>query len=612
MTPSLVSSTPLSRYAALLVTYLRPQWKKALLMALLILAATALQLLVPQILRFFIDTAFEGGALQTLLQAAGFFLAVALFNQLFSAGATYTGANVGWTATNAMRSDLTRHCLKLDMAFHTARTPGEMIERIDGDITALSNFFSQFSVRVFSAALLLVGILVVLWFEDWRVGLALTLFSLFVLFALGRTREIAVPATKEEREANAKLFGFIEERLAGIDDLRANGAGPYVMNRFALVMREVFFKGRRAWMKRSSVWLLSYGLFTLGDVLVLGMGIYLFSAGAISLGTTYLFFQYMLMLEAPIEQITQQMQELQKAGASIGRVDELFATASALAVEGDRTLPNGPLVVSFERVGFAYDDKRILDEVTFQLAPGTVLGLLGRTGSGKTTLTRLVARLYDVSEGRVRVGGFDVRELPVAELGRRVGMVTQEVQLFAASVRDNLTFFDASVPDERIREVLQTLGLGAWLERLPDGLDTELPAGGKGLSAGEAQLLAFARIFLKDPGVVILDEPSSRLDPATEARLEQAMIQLLAGRTAIIIAHRLATVQRADMIMVMGEGRVLEFGRREALARDPASYFHHLLKAGEHVGLDEAQEALTAPSLPTAVRRARRLMRDAS
>jgi ATP-binding cassette subfamily B protein len=582
--PSTAKAPPLKRYGALLGRYLRPQGRKVALMATLLLASIGLQLVVPQILRFFIDTAEAGGTLDALLRAALFFLGAALVNQLLSAAATYYAADVGWTATNAMRADLARHTLGLDMSFHTARTPGELIERIDGDVTALSNFFSQFSVRVLGGALMLSGILVILWLENTWVGLALTLFVGVVFVALYLTRNVAVSATRDEREASAQLFGFVEERLSGLDDLRANGGGAYAMHAFNRVARAFFYRGRRAWMKRSSIWMLSYGLFTVGDLITLGAAIYLYSTGAVTLGTAYLFFQYMLMLEAPVEEITQQMQELQKAGAGIARIDELFALKSELPRGKDLALPEGALGVTFERVGFAYGDARILDEVSFRLEPGKVLGLLGRTGSGKTTLTRLIFRLYDTTSGAVRLGyrggEVEVRDLDPASLRSRVGLVTQEVQLFHASVRDNLTFFGDAVADERITAVLHDLGLGAWLAGLENGLDTVLAAGGSGLSAGQAQLVAFARIFLKDPGLVILDEPSSRLDPVTEALLERAVDKLLKGRTAIIIAHRLETVRRADDILVLEAGRVLEHGPRTHLARDPGSRFYRLLRAG--------------------------------
>jgi ATP-binding cassette subfamily B protein len=205
---------------------------------------------------------------------------------------------------------------------------------------------------------------------------------------------------------------------------------------------------------------------------------------------------------------------------------------------------------------------------------------LGRTGSGKTTLTRLLFRLYDVSDGRICIGGRDVRQVATAELRRQVGMVTQNVQLFHTTVRDNLTFFDRTIPDEAILAVIHELGLTRWYESLDKGLDTVLAAGGGGLSAGEAQLLALARIFLRDPGLVILDEASSRLDPATEQLIERAVGRLLQNRTAIIIAHRLNTVQRADEILILEGGRVLEHGARAALAADPESRFYQLLQTG--------------------------------
>jgi ATP-binding cassette subfamily B protein len=238
--------------------------------------------------------------------------------------------------------------------------------------------------------------------------------------------------------------------------------------------------------------------------------------------------------------------------------------------------------VRFEHVTFAYKagEEPVLHDVDFALAPGEVLGLLGRTGSGKTTISRLLCRLYDASEGAVRLDGVDVREMPLATLRRRVGVVTQDVQLFQATVRENLTFFDPRIHDTRIHAVIGEMGLESWLARLSDGLDTRLEAGGGGLSAGEAQLVAFIRVFLRDPGLVILDEPSSRLDLATERLIERGVAALLRGRTAVIIAHRLATVQRADKILTLGDGRVLEFGPRETLARSPDSHFAALLRAG--------------------------------
>jgi ABC-type multidrug transport system fused ATPase/permease subunit len=209
-----------------------------------------------------------------------------------------------------------------------------------------------------------------------------------------------------------------------------------------------------------------------------------------------------------------------------------------------------------------------------------VLGVLGRTGSGKTTLTRLLFRLYDPDAGAIRLGDVDIRHASLADVRRHVGMVTQEVQLFNASVRDNLTLFNRRVADEAIVRALREIGLWEWFQSLPDGLDTQLGPAGGGLSAGQAQLLALTRVFLRDPGLVILDEASSRLDPATERLLERAIDRLFANRTGIVIAHRLGTVQRADDILILEHGRIAEYGRRKELAANPNSRFAHLLRTG--------------------------------
>jgi ABC-type multidrug transport system fused ATPase/permease subunit len=540
-----------------------------------------LQLLNPQILRRFIDAAVAGAPTSQLVAAALAFLAIALVQQGISVASAYVGEDVGWTATNGLRRDLALHCLRLDMAFHNRRTPGEMIERIDGDVTALATFFSQIVLRVLGSALLLVGAVAMLFREDWRVGLVLAAFALAVVTVMGRWRDVAVGALTAERASNARLYGFVEERLSGLDDLRANGAGPHVMRRLHGVLRELYLRVRRAWTMRALLDVGTGGMFALGTILAVGMGSYLFLIGSVTLGTVYLFYQYTEMLRGPIEQLTREMQELQRASAGMVRIRELLALRSGIPDGPGAALPAGPLGLEFEGVWFGYgEEASVLADVSFRVAPGRRLGVVGRTGSGKTTLTRLLFRLYDPREGTIRLGGVDLRALTTAELRRHIGLVTQEVQLFQASVRANLTFFDEAADDRRILALLDELGLGEWLSRLPDGLDTELGAGGAGLSAGEAQLLAVARAFLTDPGLIVLDEPSSRLDPETEARIERAVARLLRGRTAIVIAHRLATVERADEILVMEDGRVAESGERARLAADPESRFAGLLRAG--------------------------------
>jgi len=612
------------QHGRLLAGYLRPQWSRVLLLAALILGHIGLQLVNPQIVRTFIDTAQAGGALGKLTGAALLFLGVAVAGQAVSLAVAYLGQNVAWTATNALRLDLTLHCLRLDMPFHKAHAPGELIERIDGDVTELATFFSQLVIRLLGNGLLVLGVLLLLLREDWRVGLVAATYILLAVALLRWVQTLASQAWNDSRQAHAELMGFLGERLAGTEDIRANGAEPYVMRQLHQLMRVLLQRGRRAPLMGSLTFILGYSAFMLVVITTLGMGAVLFLRGLVTIGTVYLLLSYVNKLYEPLQEVQRQIAGLQRSAASVGRVSELLQARPRVVESVRAVLPPGPLGVAFEGVSFHYDDggaggdapgtgaasnrgdapetgaasfaagtgdasvggdaslgaDSVLDDVSFSLAPGQVLGLLGHTGSGKTTLTRLLFRLYDPTSGAITLGGADIRGVGLSDLRRRVGMVTQDVQLFKASVRDNLTFFNQRVPDEQILAVLKELGLWAWYESLADGLATVLEAGGKDLSAGEAQLLAFARVFLKEPGLVILDEASSRLDPATERLLERAVDRLLQGRTAIIVAHRLTTVQRADEILVLEHGRVHEHGDRQALAADPTSRFHSLLQTG--------------------------------
>ncbi|MGD9099237.1 MAG: ABC transporter ATP-binding protein [Anaerolineae bacterium] len=573
----------LKQYWDLLASYIRPQRVRFSGLAVLLLSSIGLQIVNPQIMRYFIDTATSGQATGTPIVAALAFIGIASFQQAVSVGAAYVGENVAWSATNALRVDLVRHCLKLDMSFHNEHSPGELIERIDGDVAQLSNFFSRLVIHVIGNLLLLLGILCVLFLEDWRLGLAFTLFAALTLCALGRVRDLVTPYEKALRQAHADLFGFLEERLAGAEDLRSSGAvdfGLYGLYKRHHVILRHQLESHNHYLVVGCVSDMSL---VLGNVMAILAGYYLFQRHAITIGTAYLLVHYVDLLGRPIRGLSYQIENMQSVGASTERLEALRRLKGKIQDGPGADLPAGPLSLAFDDVSFGYvPGEPVLKDLSFRLEPGTVLGLLGRTGSGKTTLARLVFRLYDPAAGRITLGDVDTRAAKLHALRQRVAIVTQEVQLFQASVRDNLTFFDRNVPDERVHAIIEELGLADWYQTLPDGLDTQLETDGRGLSAGEAQLLALARVFLRDPGLVILDEASSRLDPATEQRLERAVDKLLGAprRSAIIIAHRLSTIQRADSIMILEAGRVVERGMREQLASDPNSRFYGLLQTG--------------------------------
>lgn len=590
-------------YLRVLRRYLSGHWLWLAGLGFILFTSIALQILNPQIMRVFLDRALSGSELRSLQVLGMLFIGIAIGQQLLGVIATYLTELIGWTTTNQVRLDLASYTLGLDMSFHTAHTPGEMIERIDGDVTALSNFFSQFILQLIANVLLIFGVLVVLLLEDWRVTLTLGLFVGLTLAILLRMVNIAVPFWEKERQASADMYGFIEERLNGTEDIRSNGGVPYVLQRFYRLTRDLMRITLVASVRWAVVMNTTWVLFAVGNALALLVSTYLYRSAVITLGSVYMILYYTNMISWPLERLSQQFQDLQKAGASLVRIIGIQQLQGKIPGEGDFNAPitshlaPGPLAVTFQDVSFRYADSQaspgsnpaavqapveelVLRDIDFHLAPGRVLGLLGRTGSGKTTLTRLLFRLYDSTQGEIMLGGKTLHQLPVQELRRRVGMVTQNIQLFHATVRENLTFFDSSIPDEAVLQALRDLGLWDWYAALPRGLDTELESGGGGLSAGEAQLLAFTRIFLRDPGLVILDEATSRLDPATENRIEQAVDKLVKDRTAIIVAHRLGTVQRADDILILEDGRVCESGPRRALATDPGSRFFQLLQTG--------------------------------
>jgi ABC-type multidrug transport system fused ATPase/permease subunit len=585
---------PFDAYWALLRTYLRPQWPRVALLALLLLASIGLQLVNPQIIRAFIDAAREGVAPQRLTQAALAYLGIAVLGQSLSFVALYLSQTVAWTATNALRRDLALHTLRLDMTFHKAHTPGELIERIDGDVHALTNFFSQIGIHLLSNGLLALGILIALSLEDRRVALVALGYAALTATVLRVVQQAATQAWGDSRQAESKLFGFFGERLAATEDLRANGAVPYVMHKLYGLMRAITQRWLRAQRIQAHSRAAEAVAFLLTQIGTLAIGATLLARGEMSVGTVFLLVNYLARLRWPLIRIRQNVGDLQRARASIERIQALLNTVPRIADQSDHTglsrqvaLPQGALRVAFHDVRFRYEDSliegergHVLHDISFELAPEQVLGLLGRTGSGKTTLARLLFRLYDPTAGRICLDDVDLVDLPLSALKRRVGLVTQDVQLFHASVRHNVSLFDPRISDGQILDAFHSLGLWSWYQSLPDGLDTLLQAGGGSLSAGEAQLLAFTRVLLKDPGLIILDEASSRLDPATERLLETAIDRLLGGRTAIVIAHRLATVERADEVMVLEDGRIQERGRRLALARDPNSRFYALLQHG--------------------------------
>ena len=569
-------ATSTSRWRAL-AALLRPDSRRWVGLGFLVALASAFSLAGPLVVRRIVDLASEGTTAARLTSLALIYLGLAVATQLILVAVSWFATVTAWHTTNQIRMQLASHVLGLDHEFHRRHTPGELIQRVDGDVTSVSDFLGRVVPRAVGAAAMVVGMVAVLAVVDWRIALGALAYVMLSAAVVVRGRHRAVGESSDEMGAYATLYGGIEERLTASEDLRANGAGAHAMWRFV----EESAGTMRSAVRRESaflrLWWAVQGSVAVGSSLSLVTGALLVTNGSISIGTAFLMFQYVLLLERPLEDVVQQLETVQKANGAMVRVIDLLAIRPTILDDGVTSPASGPLAIEFDDVSFGYEldaGDRVLHDITLSIAAGASVGIIGRTGSGKTSLSRLVLRLVEATQGQLRLGGVAIADIPLAELRRRVAMIPQEVELFNGSIRDNVTLFDPTPTDAHVEDALERVGLSSLVAQ---GIDRQLGAGGTGLSAGEAQLLALARVWLRDPDLVVLDEATARVDPETEARLEVAIAALMKGRTALVIAHRLSTLRHVDEIAVLDHGKLVEHGRREQLMSDESSRFHHLL-----------------------------------
>ena len=584
-------ATATSRWRAL-AALLRPDSRRWVGLGLSVALASGLSLAGPLVVRRIIDMAADGAAAEQLTSLALLYLALAIATQLITVVVSWFATVTAWHTTNQIRLQLAGHVLGLDHEFHRRHTPGELIQRVDGDVTSVSDFLGRVVPRVVGAAAMVVGMVAVLAVVDWRLAIGALAYVVLSAGLIVRGRHRAVGEASDEMGAYAQLYGGIEERLTAAEDLRANGAGSHAMWRFIEESAGAMHSSVRRESAFLRLWWAVQGSVAVGSSVSLVAGALLVSNGSISLGTAFLMFQYVLLLERPLEDVVQQLETVQKANGAMVRVIDLLAERPTIIDAGTTCPAAGPLAIDFDAVSFGYasighsslhhspadtgtsDGDRVLHQISLSIGAGRSVGIVGRTGSGKTTLSRLVVRLVEATHGQVRLGGVAIADIPMVELRRRVALIPQEVELFSGTVRDNVTLFDPDPTDQQVAGALHRVGLSALVT---GGIHRELGAGGAGLLAGEAQLLALARVWLREPDLVVLDEATARIDPATEVQLETAIAELMRGRTTIVIAHRLSTLRHVDEIVVLDHGIVVEHGTREALAADTSGRFHQLL-----------------------------------
>jgi ATP-binding cassette subfamily B protein len=554
-------------------------------LALLVAVSSLLVLAGPLVVRRLVDRAAAGADSDELSVLAATFLVIALVAQVLAVLVTWRATTAAWTTTNQLRLDMARHVLGLDHEFHRKHTPGELIQRVDGDVTSVSEFLGLVVPKALGAALVITGMVAVLAVLDWRLAIGLVLYLAATFAVVVRGRHRAVRESSDEMNALGRLYGGIEERLVAAEDLRSNGAATHIAWRFVEDSSVALASAVRRERAFLTMWWFVQLALAAGWVVVLVLGAWTISNDVASIGTIFLLYQYVLLIGRPLEDLVHELETVQKANGAMVRVLDLLAIEPKVLDEGTISPPTGPLAVRIEHVDFDYgDDQAVLSDVTVELGAGRSIGIVGRTGSGKTTFSRLVLRLVEPTSGTVLLGGVPIADIPLSELRHRVALVSQEVELFAGTIRDNVTLFDETVDDQRVIDALRAVGLDGLVD---GGIDRRLGSAGTGLSAGEAQLLSLARVWMRNPDLLVFDEATARIDPQTERQIEAAVAQLMVGRTTLIIAHRLSTLHAVDDILVFDHGRVAEFGPRSELVGDDESHFARLLA----LALDSADDS---------------------
>jgi ATP-binding cassette subfamily B protein len=482
---------------------------------------------------------------------------------------------VGQRLTARIRDDLFRHALDLSLRFHDRTPVGKLLTRLTSDVDALAEVFGSGAVGVLAdlVTLLVIGITMIT--IEWRLGLLLMAVQVpitAVILWLQRRYRVANYRVREEL---GQLNADLQENLQGLEVVQMFRREEVNSAQFArttdayrrAVNGTIFYDSAISafleWVALAAV------------AVVLALGGWMVTAGSMGLGLLTTFILFSQRLFDPLRQLAERFTQIQGGLTAVERIGELLEQPIEIIdlPAGDRSTAarrsglegSSPGEVVFENVSFAYrPDDPILEDLSFRLAPGEHVAIVGPTGSGKTTVIRLLCRLYEPQRGRILLDGIDIRELPIATLRRRLGVVLQDTFLFSGNVADNLRL-DAPIDDATLERTCRDLGLQPLLARLGEGLQTELRERGGNLSSGERQLLAVARVALRDPSVLVMDEATAFMDPSTEATLQHDLERLLKGRTAIVIAHRLATVEAADRILVLRRGRLVEQGSHRQL-----------------------------------------------
>ena len=512
---------------------------------------------------------------QALRVLVGLLLLAVLVRLSLQGTQSYNVQGVGQRLTARIREALFRHVMALSLRFHDNTPTGKLVTRLTSDVEALAEVFGSGAVGLLGDLVSLVVISITMLMIEWRLGLMLIALQIPVTLGMLWLQRRYRRANYRVREELGQLNSDLQENLQGLEVVQMFSREQENSRRFrttnqayrravdGVIFYDSAISSMIEWVSQAAI------------ALVLAVGGGLVTGGAMGLGTLTSFILFSLRLFDPLRQLAERFTQIQGGLTAVERIDELLSRpieitdisegARSDVVRRSASQRYSPGEVVFESVSFAYrPDDPILHDLSFRISPGEHVAIVGPTGSGKTTIIRLLCRLYDPQAGRILLDGIDIRELPLAVLRQRLGVVLQDTFLFSGSVASNVRL-DCPLTDGEVEQLCLDLGLGSLLQRLPQGLSTSLRERGSNLSSGERQLLAVARVAARDPSVLVMDEATAFLDPSTEATLQRDLERLLRDRTAIVIAHRLATVESSDRILVLRKGRLIESGTHREL-----------------------------------------------
>ena len=570
------------RSMALLRQMLHPHRGALALSIISVLLVSGSSAVAPILIARVLDSSIEPlkqGVVSPLLTLLAFFVAATAVTAIFSwVNVAYT-VRVSLGVVVYLRKRVFRHAQSLSVSFHERYTSGKVISRLTSDIDTVRSFLdsgiSQLAITLLSMVISAVAIFLL----DWRIGLFMLVMGVPIYFLTRWFQKAAVPVFRTMRTESAHLTSRFVETFTGIRAVKAFGAEAQMRYEYAQASERY----RLAVMDSVKIFgVYSPVLMLLGNVFIAGalvLGGYAVLGGTMQIGTLLALVIYANRVFEPVMQLSEFYNMFQSAMSALEKLSSFLAEEPEVAepehpheraiesatAEGASGKVQGALV-ELDSAVFGYtSDRHALKETTLRIEPGTTVALVGATGAGKSTIAKLVARFYDVSAGQVRIDGVDVRQLADVQLRREVLMLTQEVFLFSASILENIRMGNPQASDEQVKAAAKAVGADAFIERLRDGYESQLGRGGITLSAGQRQLVSFARVFLANPRVLILDEATASLDIPSERAVQAALRTVLAGRTALVIAHRLSTVLGADRVLVIHEGSVVEDGSPQQL-----------------------------------------------